>query len=126
MNVGWLLFHIDDVKIFLQTLRHRTPEQILKGGAVTAERLEAKVKRDAPWTDRTGLARATLEGINQFGNNNDYELYYIGVCGNQPYSPKLENSFGHRYSVLEPTMRREASGLLDEIRNIISQQEGVR
>lgn len=114
---------IDSAAAFLNALRTRSHKSILAGGAVRAKELEAEAKRDAPWTDRTGMARATLEGINTF--TEDGNRYCIGVCGNQPYSPELENGHGRRYAILLPVMRRHYNDLLDEIRDIISRQEGL-
>ncbi len=113
---------VNQLRGFLGGLFKRTQRQILSGGAEIAGRLEAQAKRDAPWTDRTGMARATIAGVNAFDED---EKYYIGVCGNMPYSYQLEKGFYHRYAVLWPTVRKNRHNMLDDIRAVISRQEGL-
>jgi len=106
----------------LEEIRRRTPEEILAGGAAVAEKLEVLAKRNAPWTDRTGNARRTLEGFQGF---NDPESYRIGICGNMPYSERLELAFGRRYAILMPTMRAQKPYILEDIRRAIGRIDGV-
>ena len=123
MNGSFFIFDADELVGFIKALQTRTQEQILAGGAPMAEKMEAQAKRDAPWIDRTGKARATLAGINTFDEKG--ETYCIGVCGNQPYSPELEYNYNRRYAILMPVLRKYQNDLLDNIRNIISRQEGL-
>lgn len=122
-------FYFDNAHIvaFLMALRQRSHESILSAGQQFADSMEQYAKQNAPWTDRTGNARRTLAGINTFGEEGgeDETAYYIGVCGNMPYSPELEIGHGQRYAILRPTLQEFGPGLLEEIRNVISRQEGI-
>lgn len=112
---------------FLLALRQRSHESILSAGRQFADSMEQYAKQNAPWTDRTGNARRTLAGVNTFGaeGGEDETAYYIGVCGNMPYSPELELGHRQRYAILRPTVQEFAPGLLEEMRNVISRQEGI-
>ena len=66
-----------------------------------AAEMEGYAKQNAPWTDRTGNARRTLDG---FVAQADEDNILIGVAGHMPYSPKLELFYGGRYAILMPTV----------------------
>lgn len=104
----------------LEEYRRRTPQQILSGGAVIADKLENIAKRNAPWTDRTGNARRTMEGFQGF---QDADHYHIGIRGNMPYSYQLERWYNRRYAILMPTMVAQKPHILDDIKAIISREE---
>ena len=73
-------------------------------GRSAAADMEAYAKSNRPWTDRTGNARRTLEGVaGRQGNR-----FSVGVEGHMPYSVFLELGFGGRYSILAPTVRHFA------------------
>lgn len=88
-------------------------------GQTAGLKLEARAKKEAPWTDRTGNARQTIKGISGWnGANVKIELaktgtlingraetritsvsqnagssnktFVVGVAGNMEYSPSLE------------------------------------
>lgn len=120
MSFILLHFQFEELLEELEEYRRRTPEQLLDGGAEVAQRLETIAKRNAPWTDRTGMARRTMEGIQGFV---DAEHYYIGIKGNMPYSFKLERWYNRRYAILEPTMREQGPNIVEDIRKIISAEE---
>ena len=117
-------FDIKGVISFFERLFRRTPQQILSVGAGIADMLEKEAKAKAPWTDRTGMARATIKGINQFADK-DPEKYCVGMCGQMPYSPKLEQGFNYRYAILVPTLLRHRDNVLENMRDIIGRQEGL-
>lgn len=65
----------------------------------TAGKMEEYAKRNAPWTDRTGNARQTLQGKSESDNS----LLRVMICGNMPYSVYLELAYEKRYAILRPT-----------------------
>ncbi|MDD6395133.1 MAG: hypothetical protein PUB37_02985 [Firmicutes bacterium] len=80
---------------------------------VSAAQMESSAKRNAPWTDRTGNARRTLEG---FTDKSGHERY-IGVCGNMFYSPSLEMLYGKKYAILYPVVQAETREVLLRLAN---------
>lgn len=111
-----------DTAMFLAALyqiRQATDVQIVSAGAREAAQLEASAKQNAPWTDRTGNARRTLSG---FIKKDGESAYAIGVCGNMPYSPRLETGFGGRYAILAPTLYAAAPDMIKRLtRSIFSE-----
>ena len=81
-----------------------------------ADRLRAQMKRDAPWTDRTGRARrALLAEVEQ-----DDRKVALVLSHGVPYGKYLELSNGGRYAIVGPTVMREGyvvmrgmAGLMD-------------
>lgn len=75
---------------------------------VWAARMEAEARRDAPWTDRTGLARQSIAGVS----GRSGEGIVCGVSGGAPYSPQLELANEGRGAVLAPVLRRNAGAVM--------------
>ena len=122
-----LVLSIDEIKKRLDLIFTRTHESIISGGEQIAEEMKQYAKKNAPWTDRTGNARRTLDSVNKFGweNTSEENIYFIGVCGNMPYSPDLELKYKKKYAILGPTVKEYSDDMLENIRNVISRQEGI-
>lgn len=87
-------------------------------GSDCARQAEDYAKRNRPWTDRTGNARRTLEGVFVPGGLSDGDggikrgtsgsaathTYSLGVVGHMPYSVFLELGYGQNYAILHPTI----------------------
>lgn len=106
----------------LSGILHVTMENIRNGGEVISKVMEVDAKRNAPWTDRTGNARRTLTGfsIERLG------AVYIGVMGKMSYSRDLEFKYSRRYAILGPTVVKYAPHMVEIIRTMVAQQEGLR
>lgn len=66
------------------------------------EVLVADAKQNAPWTDRTGLSRQTIDGFVESSN----KATIINIRGNTPQFKYLEFCHEKRYAILEPTIRK--------------------
>lgn len=86
---------------------------IARSCEVTAIEMERFAKRYAPWKNRTGLARATMEGLSGMEDGN----YYCIICGKMSYSPKLEFAYRRRYQILYPTVRFFSDKLYRQIKD---------
>ncbi|MBQ1441637.1 MAG: hypothetical protein IIZ08_06945 [Clostridia bacterium] len=75
-----------------------------RSGSAAALNMESFAKANRPWTDRTGMARRTIQGVSAF----DGSLFSVGVEGHMPYSVFLELGFGGRYSILAPAVHHFA------------------
>lgn len=80
-----------------------------------AAKLEAEAKRDAPWVDRTGLARQTIRGVSGW----DGGKLLAGVTGNMDYSPYLELTREGRDAVLFPTVERNREELMAQFSKVV-------
>lgn len=99
----------------LEGFRGRTLASIARCGEESARLMEASAKQGAPWTDRTGNARATLEGVCGWGDpagNASDTTFTVGVEGHMPYSVYLELGFDGRFSILSPTVHHFAPDIL--------------
>jgi enoyl-CoA hydratase/carnithine racemase len=68
-----------------------------------AAQAEGDMRRDASWTDRTGLARSSLRGIAERAAEDIVVIYLIHGA---PYGKHLELSMQQRYAIIAPTMQR--------------------
>lgn len=99
-----LRIDVDGVLSGLSDYGDRALASLNRTGSATAVNMEYYAKANRPWTDRTGNARRTLEGVaGRQGNR-----FSVGVEGHMPYSVFLELGFGGRYSILAPTVRHFA------------------
>lgn len=90
----------------------REGERRMRGAEALADRwaarMEDEAKRDAPWKDRTGLARQSIAGVS----GRDGTAIVCGVSGGAAYSPALELADEGRGAVLGPVVRRSAEAVL--------------
>lgn len=99
----------------LEKFRESTLDSIAGCGADFARAMEDSARQGAPWTDRTGNARATLKGVcgwaDPAGIPSD-TVFTVGVEGQMPYSVYLELGFDGRFSILSPTVHHFAPDIL--------------
>ncbi len=81
-------------------------------GRNAASGMEDYAKNNRPWTDRTGNARRTMEGVCAW---NQQGQFVVGVEGHMPYSVFLELGYGGKYSILAPTVHHFAPAFLLEL-----------
>lgn len=87
-------------------------DQVAKNGAA---KMEGEAKRDAPWTDRTGLARQTIRGVSGWQG----KKLRCGVTGNMEYSPYLEFTHEGQNAVLWPTVQKNEKEIMDGFRKVV-------
>lgn len=97
-------FKIDPSNLLkgLSDLDQRKHKAIDKYADAAGKKLKAEAKRNAPWTDRTGLARQTISSGKEWEN----DKCNIYVAGNQKYSPYLEFANEKKYAILYPTLKK--------------------
>lgn len=84
-------------------------------GNTAGKKLEATAKREAPWIDRTGDARKTIQG----GHNWQGNKCAVYVAGNTEYFPYLELAHEKRYAILNPTVQKLTAEILNGMQNIL-------
>ena len=77
-------------------------------GRSAAADMEAYAKSNRPWTDRTGNARRTMQGVAGWDNAH----FSVGVEGHMPYSVFLELGYGEKYAILSPAVHHFAPDVL--------------
>lgn len=83
-------------------------------GETAAKKLEASAKVTAPWEDRTGNARNSIQGKFIWKGKNSI----IELSGNTDYFLYLELANEKNYAVLLPTIEREGPSVLEGYKNI--------
>ena len=77
-------------------------------GETSGKKLEAKAKVSAPWKDRTGAARNSIQGGFQWNGENG--LIYIS--GNVDYFKYLELYHEKKWAILWPTITADQADIL--------------
>ncbi|MBQ0112199.1 MAG: hypothetical protein KBT03_03625 [Bacteroidales bacterium] len=83
-----------------------------------ASELEAKMKVNRPWTDRTGMAKATL---NAKVSQPDKNTVRITLAHGVEYGIWLELAHEKNYAIVAPTIRDEGPRVVQGLNNILSQ-----
>lgn len=80
-----------------------------------ALKMEADAKRNAPWTDRTGNARNSIQG----GYGWDGDKLVIILSGNVSYFVYLELANEKKYAILVPTTEKYTPEILSGFKKLV-------
>lgn len=90
---------------------------ILMYAATKAIELEAKMKQNRPWTDRTGMAKATLNAkVSQPSDS----IIRITLAHGVEYGMWLELAHEKNYAVIGPTVEQEGPRMVSDLDNLMS------
>lgn len=90
---------------------------ILMYAATKASELQAKMKMNRPWTDRTGMAKALL---NAKVSQPDSKIVRITLTHGVEYGIWLELAHGKKYAIIAPTIREEGPRIVEDLNNLMS------
>lgn len=106
------------------TLKKNLDKMSLKLGAVIlmyaatkAKELEAKMKLNRPWTDRTNMAKVTL---NARVSQPDSNTIRITLAHGVEYGIWLELAHGKKYAIIAPTIREEGPRVVEDLNDLMS------
>ncbi len=86
-----------------------------KVGQNAAAHGEGEAKRNAGWTDRTGLARQTITGYSGWQG----KKLRMGVSGNMEYSAYLGLGHEGRFAILWATVQAHEQKIMDDLRKVV-------
>lgn len=90
---------------------------VMMYASTKATELEAKMKANRPWTDRTGMAKARLNAsVSQPSN----KTVRITLAHGVDYGIQLELGRGKRYAIIAPTINQEGPHLVSGLNGIMS------
>lgn len=90
---------------------------VLMYSATKAQELESKMKVNRPWTDRTGMAKATLSArVSQ----PDEKTIRITLAHGVEYGIWLELANEQRYAIINPTIQQEGPKLIEDLNGILN------
>ncbi len=90
---------------------------VLMYSATKASEIQAKMKRNRPWTDRTGMAKAMLSAKVSRPTNN---IIRITLAHGVDYGIWLELAHGKNYAIIAPTVRDEGPRIVNDLANLMS------
>lgn len=90
---------------------------ILMYASTKASEIQAKMKMNRPWTDRTGMAKALL---NAKVSQPDKNIVRITLAHGVNYGIWLELAHGKNYAIIAPTIREEGPRIVEDLDNLMS------
>ena len=90
---------------------------ILMYSATKASEIQAKMKINRPWTDRTGMAKALLSAKVSQPNDNTVR---ITLSHGVNYGIWLELAHEKNYAIIAPTIREEGPRIVEDLNNLMS------
>ena len=104
-----------DILTNMSAIKQRSMFAAEKVGQNAAARMEGEVKRNARWTDRTGLARQTITGYSGWQG----KKLRMGISGNMEYSAYLELGHEGRFAILWATVQANEQKIMDDLRKVV-------
>ena len=110
-------YNNSNLKKNLDKLSVKLGAMILMYSATKASEIQAKMKINRPWTDRTGMAKALLNAKVSQPNDNTIR---ITLSHGVNYGIWLELAHEKNYAIIAPTIREESPKVMDGLNNIMS------
>lgn len=89
---------------------------LLMYSTTKAKQLEAKMKMNRPWTDRTGMAKALL---NTSISQRSLGTVRITLSHGVEYGIWLELANEKNYAVIEPTIKEESPKIINDLKGLM-------
>ncbi len=112
-----LNYNESTLKKNLDKMSEKLGAVILMYASTKASELEAKMKINRPWTDRTGMAKALLRAkVSQPSPT----IVRITLAHGVSYGIWLELAHGKNYAIIAPTIREEGPRVISDLDNLMS------
>lgn len=102
-------------KINFKEVEKKTRAAIGLYADTAAKKMEGEAKINAPWTDRTGNARNSIQGDFDWQSNKAV----ITLSGNMDYSVWLELAHEKKYAILKPTIDKNAPDIIKGYQKLV-------
>ena len=110
-------YNQSDLKKNLDKMSVKLGAVVLMYTATKASELQAKMKTNRPWTDRTGMAKALLNAkVSQPSKN----IVRITLAHGVKYGIWLELAHEKNYAIIAPTIREEGPRIIKDLNNLMS------
>lgn len=110
-------YNQSDLKKNLDKMSVKLGAVVLMYAATKASELQAKMKTNRPWTDRTGMAKALLNAkVSQPSKN----IVRITLAHGVKYGIWLELAHEKNYAIIAPTIREEGPRIVKDLNNLMS------
>lgn len=112
-----LNYNESTLKKNLDKMSEKLGAVVLMYAATKASELEAKMKINRPWTDRTNMAKTRLNAkVSQPSSN----IIRITLAHGVEYGIWLELAHGKNYAIIAPTVREEGPRVVNDLNNLMS------
>ena len=101
----------------LDKMSEKIGAAVLMYSATKASQIEADMKINRPWTDRTGMAKATLNAKVSQPNPTTVR---ITLAHGVDYGIWLELANEKNYAIIAPTVRKEGPNVIRDLDNLMS------
>jgi len=102
----------------LDKMKQKTSAAILMYATTKASGLQAKMKVNRPWTDRTGFAKTLL---NAKASQVSPDIIRITLSHGVEYGIWLELAHEKNYAIIAPTIQSEGPKIFEDINDLMSQ-----
>lgn len=110
-------YNNSNLKKNLDKMSVKLGAMILMYSATKASEIQAKMKINRPWTDRTGMAKALLNAKVSQPNDNTIR---ITLSHGVSYGIWLELAHEKNYAIIAPTIREEGPRIIEDLNNLMS------
>lgn len=119
MRVATLKFDYDKSKLSknMEKFSLKLGAAVLMYANTKAVQLEASMKWNRPWTDRTGMAKATLRTVV---TQPDQNTIRITLAHGVSYGIWLELAHEKKWAIVNPTLEKEAPNVVDGLQDLMS------
>ena len=107
----------DELNMNLEAFKVKALAAMEMYGPTCAAALQAKAKRDRPWTDRTTRARGGLTGSCALEDNRTVNIVLAHTVD---YGLWLELAHEKNYAVVEPTVRLEQQAIINGLEGLLN------
>lgn len=111
---------LDQLKFRLLTEDDRILRRLEAVLDYAATEIETYAKARAPWTDRTGLARQTLNAKANKAREGTLTVLGIVLAHGMPYGYWLEVAHNKKYAIILPTLEATGPQVMEMLNEVIS------
>lgn len=105
------------LKVNLETMKEKVPIAVLMYASTKAGELQAKMKINRPWTDRTGMAKTMLDAKASRVSD---DVIRITLMHGVEYGLWLELAHEKNYAIIAPTITSEGPKIIEDLGNLMS------
>lgn len=106
----------DESGFDIDSLGDRVMAAVKMLASTNASRLESYMKRQRPWTDRTGRAK---QGLNASVSQPNDHTVRITLAHGVDYGKWLELAHGKKYAIIKPTLNGEGQQVYKDFQNLL-------
>jgi hypothetical protein len=105
-----------EIEVGLRVYRGKIHEACVAVATYFQPILESEAKQNAPWVDRSGLARI---GLHSFVDDVSQTMVYLYLAHKMDYGVFLETKHSGRYAIILPTIEAHYRPIFDMLQDVL-------